>query len=169
MTLLRRIRGILGLGVVFALGWGAIGGVMEMLANVMPPGAWIHEVDMWPQTLAIPGFLCGIATGIVLALTEGRRRFEQLSVGRFAAWGAVGGVLLGAIGLANGLGGPITNVLLRAAVVLTPLAILGATSAAGTLAIARKGEDRALQRAGDRMDEIGLSDAERRELLGRGK
>ena len=49
----------------------------------------------------------------------------------------------------------------------TFLALMGAGFAAGTLALARKAEDRELPEAGADVAEVGLTQEERRELLGR--
>lgn len=50
-------------------------------------------------------------------------------------------------------------------VVSGPLALLGAASAAGSLAVARAGEDRELLRADDDVADAGLTRDEVRELL----
>jgi hypothetical protein len=65
-----------------------------------------------------------------------------MSIPRFAGWGALGGVLLsGVVGLAAG---PAAEL-----VVIAPVfAVAGAISAAGTLVLARRGEDRVLPGAG---------------------
>ena len=58
---------------------------------------------MWPQTLAIPGFLSGLIFSGVLSMTEGRWRFEDLSLPRVGAWGAVAGALIILVGVLIGL------------------------------------------------------------------
>ena len=73
---LRRIRGAVGMGFIWAVGWAVVGGgVME--AFVDPKGA---SIDMWPQTLGIAGFLGGVVFSMVLGIAAGRRRFEELSL-----------------------------------------------------------------------------------------
>ena len=58
---------------------------------------------------------------------------------------------------------------LRNLVVLGPVfAVGGAGSAAGSLALARRAEDRALLEASGDVAEVGLSEVEARELLGGG-
>ncbi len=47
-----------------------------------------------------------------------------------------------------------------------PLTLLGAGSAAGSLALARKADDRELLDAGADVAEVGLTKEEKRELLG---
>src|SRR5918992_5973371 len=95
---LRRIRGAVGMGLTWAVGFALVGGgLMEALVD--PHG---KILDMWPQTLAIPGFLGGVVFSAVLRIAEGRRRFDELSLSRFGAWGAVAGLLLGVLPFAVG-------------------------------------------------------------------
>jgi hypothetical protein len=71
----------------------------------------------------------------VLATAERRRRFEDLSLPRFGALGAAAGALLGGIGVALLGVGP---------AILIPTTLLGAVSASGSLALARRGGSREL-------------------------
>lgn len=146
MTWLKRVRGALGMGLIWAVGWAVIGGgIME--AVVDPRG---EILDMWPQTLAIPGFIVGVVFSALLALGDGRRRFEDLSLARFAGWGAAAGAALGVTALGLGIFPGISSMLLRAAVVLGPLTVLSAASASGTYALGRYAERRAQLASGAR-------------------
>lgn len=129
--LFRRIRGAFVVGLTWALAWGLGGGaVMEVIFD--PHG---RIADIWPMVLGIPGFFAGVLFSVVLAVAERRRRFDELSLPRFGIWGAAAGAALGLLGVAAfGLGG----------LIVVPLALLGAASACGSLALARKGEDREL-------------------------
>lgn len=131
---LRRIRGALGMGLTWAVVWAIVGGgVME---TVVDPHRKI--LDMWPQTLAIPGFLSGVVFAVVLWISEGRRRFDELSLPRFTALGAMGGLLLGALLVAAGLGRTaVPDLWLRAAFFIAPPTVLSALSAFVTLKLAR--------------------------------
>ncbi|HET6528157.1 MAG TPA: hypothetical protein VFG39_05345 [Balneolaceae bacterium] len=85
------IAGAVGLGLIWAIGWGlGIGGLMEAFFG---PGGEI--LDMWPQTLGIPGFLGGVIFYAVLRIAEGPRNFGELPLTRTGIWGAVSGLLLG--------------------------------------------------------------------------
>ena len=155
---LKRVRGAIGMGLLWAAGGLGVGGMIELLDNVLPGGfALASAVDMWPQTLAIPSFLGGVVFGVVLGIAGGRRRFDELSLRQFTAWGAVAGALLGALGMA--IGAPI--------VFLAITTLWGAAAAAGSLALARRGEDRALLAAAADVNDAGLTAGEARELLGR--
>lgn len=130
---LRRARGALGLGLVWAVGMGCVGGVIELVDNIAPgllPFA--SAVDMWPQTLAIPGFLGGALFGIVLGISQRSRRFEELSLPGFAISGGVGGAVLGALGCA--LGAPLAFIPIAA--------VVSAGAATGSLAFARLAQSR---------------------------
>lgn len=152
----RRLRGVLGMGVIWALGWAVIGGgIME---GIVDPDGKI--LDMWPQTLAIPGFLGGIVFSLMLWLMEGRRRFDELSLPRFTAWGAAAGVLLGAFAIATGAAHNLFPVWYRALVLIAPAVALGAVSASGTLSLARFAERRELLGTPTRKSDDLLSDGD---------
>lgn len=124
---LRRIRGAVVVGLTWAVGWGLVG-FLVMETFVDPHG---RIADIWPMVLGMPGFFGGVIFSVVLGMAEGRRRFDELSLPRFGAWGAVTGALLGVLGVAAmGLNG----------VIIVPLTLLGAASATGSLALARKGK-----------------------------
>lgn len=150
---LRRIRGAFGMGLVWAGGGAAIGGLIELISNVFP-GLPLYFIDMWPQTLAIPAFLGGVTFSVVLRIAAGRRRLDELSLSGMAVWGAVGGVLLGGLCIALGL----------TPWVLIPAILLSALGASLTLAFARMAERQELLEAD--ADEVGLTGPEKRELLG---
>ena len=158
---LKRIRGALGMGLTWAAGWS---GVFVILGLVGGSGT-LGLLDYVGLTVlfGIVGFVGGAAFSVVLGITEGRRRFDELSLRRFAFWGAVGGLLVSmplswvswssAFESAEALG---------VGVVLT---LLGAGSAAGSLALARKADDRELLEHGADVADIGLTTEEKRELL----
>lgn len=132
---LRRIRGAVGVGLLWAVGWGLVG-FLVMETFVDPDG---RIADIWPMVLGIPGFLGGVIFSVMLGMADGRRRFDELSLARFGVWGAVTGAFLGLLGVvAIGLSG----------LIIVPLTLLGAASATGSLALARMGGKRDLLNAG---------------------
>lgn len=89
------------------------------------------------------GFATGIIFSSILAVIERGRRFDRMSLPRVAGWGAVGGLLLSGIFVAAAAlrGGSLWGEFL----VFGPaLAMASAACAAGSLAIARRAERRAL-------------------------
>ncbi len=124
---LRRIRGAIGMGLTWAIAWFGAGLILLLVV-----GFGAANVP-FPLGFGLLGFLAGVMFSGVLAIVEGRRRFDQMSLPRFAAWGGIGGLLLsGIFVLAAALGG-------EALLVLGPVfALAGAGSAAGSLALARR-------------------------------
>src|SRR3954469_4905035 len=93
----RRLRGALGMGLTWAIAW-AIGGMSIGVASLLFPGvlsgSFFTAFDAPLPALAVPGFFAGVFFSVVLGVAGRRRRFSELSLPRFAAWGALGGVLL---------------------------------------------------------------------------
>ena len=146
---LKRIRGAVGMGLTWAAGWFGVGVIIGLVMVVIgggPVGLVTNSVG-----LAFAGFGGGAAFSVVLGIAEGRRRFDEMSLPRFAGWGALGGLLL--FTLLGGTGGVSALGSVVAASVLT---LLGASSAAGSLALARRAEDRELLKAGE--EALGLTE-----------
>lgn len=126
--MLRLLRGAIGMGLTWSLAWFAAG---FLLRPILGPGR--DDVPL-PIVFGIFGFLSGVTFSGVLKLVEGRRRFDQMSLGRFAGWGAVGGLVLsGILWMTAGPGG-------ESLLLFPAFALAGAGSAAGTLAVARRAE-----------------------------
>src|SRR5262245_54528484 len=87
---LRRIRGAIGMGFTWAFAWSAVGLVPRWLLGFNPDAPF-------PIIFGVLGFIAGVTFSGLLVLTEGRRRFDQMSLPRFAGWGAIGGLLLSAL------------------------------------------------------------------------
>jgi len=122
----RRLRGAIGMGLTWGAAWFGAG--MLLLLVVGPDAADVP----FPLGFGLLGFLAGVTFSLVLATAERRRQLEQLSLARFAGWGALGGLAFsGVFAVAAGLGAAFP-------VVGAVFAIAGAGSAAGTLALARR-------------------------------
>ena len=94
---LKRIRGALGMGLIWAAAWFGAG--MIFLSGLLvfgtpPVGTGLATVIANSVLLAVAGLIGGTAFSVVLGIAEGRRRFDEMSLPRFAGWGAVGGLLL---------------------------------------------------------------------------
>src|SRR5258705_2984704 len=132
----RRIRAAIGMGLTWGAAWFGAG---ILLARV--PG---FSSDLPFALLFAPlGFVTGIIFSGILVGIEGRRRFDRMSLSRFAGWGAGSGLLLSGIFVAAAA--------LRGAalwgefLVFGPaLAVASAVCAAGSLAMARRAERREL-------------------------
>jgi hypothetical protein len=154
------------MGLTWALAWFGAGMIM-MLGLLLLTGSTGADVP-YPLGFGAIGFVGGVAFSGVLGLVEGRRRFDQMSLPRFAGWGAMGGFLLSVIFVAavSLTEGP---AFLSNLVFLGPIfAVAGAGCATGTLALARRAEDRELLQASADVADVGLSGDEARDLLGDG-
>jgi hypothetical protein len=84
---LRRIRGAIGMGLTRAAAWFGAGLILLL-------GVGFGAADVpFPLFFGLLGFLAGVTFSGVLGVIEGRRRLDQMSLPRFAGWGAVGGLL----------------------------------------------------------------------------
>jgi FtsH-binding integral membrane protein len=123
---MRRIRGVIGIGVTWAAGWALVGSVPRWLFG-------FNTDAPFPIIFGVLGFIAGVIFSGLLMLTEGRRGFDEMKISRFAAWGAVGGVLLSAIftRIASlGFG--------EVLAIVPTFAVACAISASGSLALARR-------------------------------
>ena len=147
---LRRIRGAVGMGLTWAAAWFGVWATVGLVSLVINGGGLgaLADTVMFP----VAGFVAGAAFSVILGIAEGRRRFDEMSLPRFAGWGAVGGLLL--FGLAGGAGGGIYGMVVNGSI----MALLCSGSAAGSLALARKADDRELLEAGEKA--LGLMEGE---------
>jgi len=153
---LRRIRGAIGMGFTWAAAWFAVGFVPRWLLG-------INSDLPFPLLFGGLGFIAGVTFSGLLVLTEGRRRFDQMSLPRFAGWGAVGGLLLSAL-FVRGAGYGGAEVL----GISTTFAVACAACASGSLAVARRAVRRQLPDAAGDAAEPELTEQEKRKLLGGG-
>lgn len=147
---LRRIRGAIGMGFIWAAAWSVAGMVPR----------WVFGINAdapFPLIFGVLGFIAGVTFSGLLVLTEGRRRFDQMSVPRFAGWGAIGGLLLSALfAKAASLGwGDILAI-------APTFALASAVCASASLAVARRAASREVP---DIRRDAELTDHEKRKLL----
>jgi hypothetical protein len=161
----RRLRGAIGMGLTWAAAWGGAGTIVS-LGFLLRTGS--RPDAPFPFMLAAAGFVAGLLFSAVLGLVEGRRRFDQMSLRRFAAWGAAGGFLLAAaFVLAVSLTGD-PGFLWNLVVVGPAFAVAAAGSAAASLALARRAQDRELLETTGDLTAVGLSEGESRKVLRNG-
>lgn len=136
---LRRIRGAVGMGLLWAVVWAPVAVLIGTL--IVDPDNSMDE--MWWMVGALPGFLSGVTFSAVLGMAAGRRRLDELSIARVGGWGAVAGLLIGILPflLGDRGGRPVWPL---AVVVISSITLLSAASAAGSLALAQRAQRREL-------------------------
>jgi hypothetical protein len=147
----RRVRGAIGMGLIWAAAWS--------VAGMVPRWVFGFNADApFPLIFGVLGFIAGVTFSGLLVLTKGRRTFDQMSLARFAGWGAMGGLLLsGVFAAAASLGwGDVLAI-------APTFALASAVCASGSLAIARRAARREL--SDGHVVDAELTDAEKRELL----
>ena len=153
---LRRIRGAIGMRLTWGAAWFVAGLVPRWLFGFNP------DVP-FPLVFGVLGFIAGVAFSSLLVLAEGRRNFDQMSLPRFAAWGAVGGLLVSAL---------FTRVASLGAgdvlAVAPAFALACAVCATGSLALARRASKRELRDGHGYTAGAELTDHEMRKLRGDG-
>jgi hypothetical protein len=133
---LRVIRGVIGTGLSWALGWA---GLFAGIGAVF--GA--HSVLRLALSQGFVGFIAGSAFGVILSIVERHKKLEDLSTGRVALWGGLGGLLVaGSLSLLGG------GALVWPFMVI--IAVSGAACSAGTIAIAKRaGDSQLIERHGE--------------------
>src|SRR5690348_5657367 len=153
---LRRIRGAIGMGFTWAAAWFAAGLVPRWVLGFNP------DVP-FPLVFAVLGFMAGVTFSGLIVLTEGRRRYDQISLPRFAGWGALGGLLLSAL-FAKAASLAWGDVL----AIAPTFALASAVCASGSLAVARRALRQELPDIHADTAEVELTDHEKRSLRGGG-
>ena len=161
---LRRIRGAIGTGLTWAAGWSPIGAITGLVMGTVFGGPIGVAVGRYVVLFAVLGFIGGACFSTVLRLAEGRRKFDELTLTRFAALGAVGGLLLGGIAIAGGVLGP--GLTFVDAIIAGATTLLGAGSAVGSLALARRADDQELLEPYEEGPEVKLTESATQQLLG---
>ena len=149
---LRRIGGAIGMGFTWAVAWAT--------AGMAPRWLFGFNTDVpFPLVFGVLGFVGGVTFSGLLTLFERRRTFDQMTVWRFAGWGALSGLLLSAF---------FTRVASLGSadvfVIAPTFAVACAVCASGSLALAKRAEMRQLPDVRGRASQAELTDREKRKL-----
>ena len=156
VKLMRRLRGLLGVGVTWGTLWAGIGAGIGLLVGMASPEVWgwTNPILDYAIGIGVYGFFSGVGFGTLLSIGEGRRTLLELSLLKVGVFGVLGAVLIPlAFGMLGTFAAGTTVVDILEAVLLT--GVLGGTFAAESVVIARKAElremeeHRALAAAGD--------------------
>ncbi len=137
----RRLRGLLGVGLTGGALWSVIGAGVGLVLGVAAPDAWglTDRVFDWTIGMGLYGLVSGVGFGSLLSLREGRRSLFELSLRRTAIFGVLGSaavpLLFGALGMFE-VGTTTAQVL--GAILVT--GGLGGTFAPAAIAVARRAE-----------------------------
>ncbi|MFL5480273.1 MAG: hypothetical protein ACJ79J_01670 [Gemmatimonadaceae bacterium] len=149
---LRPIRGAIGMGLTWAAAWGIAGAVPRWLFG-------FNTDAPLPLIFAVIGFFAGVIFSAVLSQTERGRELDQLSLPRFAGWGAISGFLLSALfarAASLGMG--------DAFAIVPTFTVACAACASGSLALARRAERRQLPDSRADAARAELANQEKRKL-----
>ncbi len=144
--LVRRLRGLLGVGVTWGTLWSVIGAGIGLVVGVISPEVWenTNPIIEWAVGMGLYGFVSGIGFGSLLSLREGRKTILDISPRRAAIWGVAGAaavpLLFGALGTFDA---GTTAVEVLGAILVT--GVLGGTFAPASIAVARRAEFRAAE------------------------
>ena len=123
---MRRLKGAIGMALTWGFTWSLVGAVPRWLFGFNPDAPF-------PIIFGVFGFAAGLIFFALLTLIEGRRSLDQMSSPRFAAWGALGGILLSAVFVrAASFSGA------EALLIAPVFAAACAVSAVGSLVLARR-------------------------------
>ena len=111
MNVLQRLRGVFGIAVTWATGFGAIGGAVALVLRVavsaglkLPALMAGHMASVMLSIVARYG-LIGVGSGatfaVVIMVAERRQTIGSLSPGRIARWGMLAGLVGGTTVIAS--------------------------------------------------------------------
>ncbi|MEW6322934.1 MAG: hypothetical protein AB1635_17840 [Acidobacteriota bacterium] len=146
MTWVTHIAGTVGLALVWAIQFAAMGILIGVASILLPWLPWERFFDVFDAPLpamGVPGVVAGFIFAGVRGVARRGRALRHVSYPRAAAWGAVTGVLLslvpdtmvllGLATLADPRGGPVVGM----TVVPVTLIALSTVAACGWLTLAR--------------------------------
>ena len=132
---LRRLRGVINTGLLWAAGSVAFFSVFEVLGG--RSGSLLIGIPFFAGF----GFIMGSAFAGILSLAERHRSLEDLSLRRVALWGALGGLVF--------LGGATLVFRPPEAVSWLILPLLTAGLGSGSVALAKRADTKLLEGDGD--------------------
>ena len=118
---------MLGVGITWAVGWAIVMFIIGTIIGMVDPDQIDQGEEPWRIALMVStvGFISGSVFALIFSSAERRKKIRELSAGRAALWGALGGAALPLLTTMNDS-------------ILFNTAPLGAIFAASTVAIARR-------------------------------
>lgn len=87
--MLRKLRGIVGMGITWAVVWAALGAALGLVVGMVSP----EQLDggegplLFARVLGIAGFISGAGFAVMLSFLERGRTIRDISLSRVALWG----------------------------------------------------------------------------------
>jgi hypothetical protein len=133
----------IGLGFAWAVVWAPVAVLIG--TTIVDPDNSMDE--MWVAVGAYPAFLSAVVFFGMVATAERRRRFDELSLARAAAWGALAGILVGVVPFT--IGTPTSSVPLwqLGLAAIGSIALMSMLSAVVSVLLARMARKRQLRGA----------------------
>jgi uncharacterized membrane protein len=131
---LRRICLAVGMGLIWAVVWTAVGGLIRIVDR---SGA-MDELWLGPAIGLFPGFVGGVIFSAVFGIAASWRGLDALSLPTVVACGAMAGLVVGVLPFAINEPTSEAPLWLVAVVVIGSMTLLSAVSAAGSLALVRR-------------------------------
>ena len=128
--LLRRLRGLAGIGLTWGLLWALFGVALVMGLRGFAPASAGESPLVVGRVLGYAGFVSGVAFGTLLTVAERRRNLQSLVLWRAGLWGAIGAAVIPLLTAADD----------RMVILTCPLGLLFATT---SILLARRAELRA--------------------------
>lgn len=100
---------VLGLPFLWAVVWAMPGFGIELLSNLGVGPGFATSVDMWPQTLGIPGLIAGVGFAALVAASGRWRTVGESSFGMLLGLGAIVGLAMIGIIATGFVGGEETS------------------------------------------------------------
>jgi hypothetical protein len=147
MNLRQRVRGAAGTAILWAAAWLLVGLAFGIYrAGTVPDpdfpvtASWrVRIVATATAIWTVWGAVSGTVFAFALTVAERRHSLDELSMPRFALWGALGSMMLPAVYLlVIAIQDPNPEFLGPFALILSVCAIIGALAAATTLGLARR-------------------------------
>ena len=128
-----RILGALVMGLTWAAAWAAVGALIRFADPIRS----VDQLWLGPGIGLLPGFVSGVICSMMLAIAASRRRLDEVSLSIVLASGGMAGLLVGMLPFAINKPPSAAPLWLVGLVVIGSMALLGAASAAGSMALAR--------------------------------
>ncbi len=143
-SVLRKIRGLVGTALTWAVGWTVAGFGLIAIPLLLGRGAvpfWRFALP-FAAVVGVSGAVVGTLFSIVLGSVHGRRTLEELKPLRMALWGGFAGLVTASVAFAGAVAVGVPIPPTGAIMVTAMIAGFGAVTGGGTVKIAQMSKPR---------------------------